>query len=798
MKSRLLGSEIKLLEENAALNLCKGYCEDSKSGENAGSATIVQQRLLNSCFSKEKNALHAVGCLNIVSDLIDAQEFHPTIAVILRKVIELVKGDIFMDKGCTVLACSAVSQKHADCEGTRAEILKLQTRIGLLRSEYLQLTKTYENIETELQEVVDNFNRDSAADTRLERSLKLLTQDIEEEMDLHGGLLEKIKLEGLEANKRSETLYDVSSKRNILRTSICAMRQKISGLKGEHDSADGTVPKHVYDELLDEIAGLKSRISETEKGTKGKQSSFLEVIKLIKDTEEELVKRRVEYDELTAAEEAVLKTLTPRPSWEKIEYACDAIVGGLEGSYSTRLGTQKLAQYIIDNNLDGTVLLKKQNELLDAQKRLKETKSKLRCARAFLSGKTLEKSKLQDKDAVVAAGVRSAQLEQEEEAAAAFWASGSTEKEAVPQDPKSTGFASIGLILLRMKYEKVRGGKKDEVATTALGRGGKIPTFLRTDGNLRLRPIPRPEMLELIRDVWGLKLAREKEQGQIVGLADAVHLLLKNRYGLQQVVAKWGYRLLYTLKRMLWDPDMGMFQLCLSKRVPEGTYLDQRAMVFALRNVLSKLSVVESGGTLGEVTKGSLRETLKSFFPTKSEDHMNALEEAINLEQPLDSVFIDILLDEEITEDTSDETEMNFINLVKSQHVDGIRDLYKALQERLVFVSTKTSGDRLKCKIGDITGSLKKVDPLLSQESLCYYLKNGLPKSISSEADAQLVIEGTLEVGDIDVKDFLDNLHHHVYKPTLNFDPITEPVLSTAYHNQLNQMRAFVQLGKNK
>ena len=88
-----------------------------------------------------------------------------------------------------------------------------------------------------------------------------------------------------------------------------------------------------------------------------------------------------------------------------------------------------------------------------------------------------------------------------------------------------------------------------------------------------------------------------------VRITDFFYIFLKNKCGIQTLVAEKAYNIIHALEKYVADADLEMFMLCLAGAVPDAAYYDQMEMLSALR-----VRVVSSGaGTRHEVSVAARR-----------------------------------------------------------------------------------------------------------------------------------------------------------------------------------------------
>ena len=112
---------------------------------------------------------------------------------------------------------------------------------------------------------------------------------------------------------------------------------------------------------------------------------------------------------------------------------------------------------------------------------------------------------------------------------------------------------------------------------------------------------------EIIADVWAKKKANDASKGSTSLLSNFFHQYLKNKYGMQAMVAKWAYSIMHALQQYRWDYAIDMFLLILSGEFSQDVYDDANIMIGHFKNFCERISDQEADNvTPGVVKKVSL------------------------------------------------------------------------------------------------------------------------------------------------------------------------------------------------
>ncbi|KAI8918748.1 hypothetical protein BC831DRAFT_516103 [Entophlyctis helioformis] len=198
-----------------------------------------------------------------------------------------------------------------------------------------------------------------------------------------------------------------------------------------------------------------------------------------------------------------------------------------------------------------------------------------------------------------------------------------------------------------------------------LGLGSSVPKLLRYKGKVQNRRLSKKDCLQLIRDTWEAKAvfdASPKNKGKRSKMSDFLFMYLKKRFGSQEIVAEWGYNLLDACKKHGFQSvDCQLFHDILNDDVHEEVYHKMQATMERLKNVFYRLDLhLHDGKARGFVPRRDVMLALKKFWPAKSEQQREMLENALESDQPGpnityrwlfesdgDSVFLDVVREQE-------------------------------------------------------------------------------------------------------------------------------------------------------
>ena len=261
----------------------------------------------------------------------------------------------------------------------------------------------------------------------------------------------------------------------------------------------------------------------------------------------------------------------------------------------------------------------------------------------------------------------------------------------------------------------------------ALGTGKDVPRFLRYRGKVRNRKIAKADLEVLVNQIWNeRRMQRILDPNEDTSLADFFYLFLRQKFGVQSIIAEWGYNILFGLEKYIWDADLELFLLCLTGAVSEEVYNDQVNMLFHLEKVMRRMDTTYLGykevhGAYmqhGVISRHDLEETLRNFFPLKSTNDFNAVLNALAKDCKGSKLRYQTLF----AEDTKGSQGM-FIEEIRDQHLKEIQEFTLRLEKAIIKRDVFGKG---KILVVDIREAIQSVDPDVEGMDLEAYLSRGL------------------------------------------------------------------------
>jgi len=221
----------------------------------------------------------------------------------------------------------------------------------------------------------------------------------------------------------------------------------------------------------------------------------------------------------------------------------------------------------------------------------------------------------------------------------------------------------------------------------AKGDAHNIPKYLRFNGKVRRRDLPKRDVELLVNDCWKQK-GEFDEANSAKGvprssLEEYLFIYLQKRFGLQAMIAEWGYNLLEALYKYRHDADEEIFLYVLRNKMHEDFYHKQMAMC---ENFEDELNKIYPDGTIP--TKPDLIEFLRTFFPSKSEERFDELTEALDEQCPGDGPLEwSTLMEEDRQGDQGP-----FAEAMRDQDLQERQEYFEDIEEALLLAAIKAVG----------------------------------------------------------------------------------------------------------
>ena len=312
-------------------------------------------------------------------------------------------------------------------------------------------------------------------------------------------------------------------------------------------------------------------------------------------------------------------------------------------------------------------------------------------------------------------------------------------------------FANIMSTILHSDALSGKDKKKVAVATKSvgeysrdsyfvgLGTGSNVPKYLRTNNKIRNRKLIKGTAEGMVKEAW-----REKMKwGQDMMMEDFFFAFLQKKFGLQAMIAEWGYNLINALKKYSYDADCELFLKFLQGEIGEEVYRDQMRMIEKYKEELRTADFAVGGKVIGRLPKQEFMRVTKEHFSNKSEEQLETLLECLEQDQQGDWVMYELLFEEDRSGDQgqfAEELRDQFL-AEREQYLETLED---ALIEAMGTTSETPYDDMItleQARIGILTADID-----CDYSTLNMYLRYGfdVPDEVNlDEAPVESVTLGT-------------------------------------------------------
>ncbi|XP_041376142.1 translin-associated factor X-interacting protein 1-like [Gigantopelta aegis] len=246
----------------------------------------------------------------------------------------------------------------------------------------------------------------------------------------------------------------------------------------------------------------------------------------------------------------------------------------------------------------------------------------------------------------------------------------------------------------------------------ALGTGDDVPVYLRYEGQVRNRKLGKRDCALLIRDIWREKGAHDaqKADGIRENMADFLHMYLKRRFALDQMVVEWGYNLEDACKRYENDENIGQFYGILTGKIDEETFHAQIQRVQQLITALTKADA--DHGNLGKLPRDIFKKTLEEFFEGISEEGLltfvNAAEVELDAKESQEFEYKNLFMEDDEGKCTS--------------FLEAVYKYWKEQKQKYVDDIKQQLEDTNPVSVDDLRRAIMLVDPEISDTQVAGYL----------------------------------------------------------------------------
>ncbi|XP_075796637.1 translin-associated factor X-interacting protein 1 isoform X2 [Pelodiscus sinensis] len=247
---------------------------------------------------------------------------------------------------------------------------------------------------------------------------------------------------------------------------------------------------------------------------------------------------------------------------------------------------------------------------------------------------------------------------------------------------------------------------KEKDTFPALGKGDKVPVYLRYEGQVKNKKLNKKDVVNILREIWKEKVSADQQKGKQSNLPEFFLSYLQKCYG-DAAAFDWAYTIHETVKLYRSNEAMSLFYDILSGKVDEAQFHGQAQLVCALQKELAA-SDASSSGT---VTTEQFSTALRAAFPLKSSEQLQELLDASRPQAGSPEELIDYRA--LFAEDEEGNVEP-FVAKLRSQYAGERQEYLRELRDQL--------GPVPEVKVEDLKAAFCAIDPAIDELTLEAYL----------------------------------------------------------------------------
>uniref|UniRef100_A0A452HT82 Translin-associated factor X-interacting protein 1 N-terminal domain-containing protein n=1 Tax=Gopherus agassizii TaxID=38772 RepID=A0A452HT82_9SAUR len=210
---------------------------------------------------------------------------------------------------------------------------------------------------------------------------------------------------------------------------------------------------------------------------------------------------------------------------------------------------------------------------------------------------------------------------------------------------------------------------KEKDSFPGLGKGDKVPVYLRYEGQVKNKKLNKKDVVNILKEIW-----KEKQSS----LPEFFLSYLQKKYG-DSSAFEWAYTIYENIKLYRSNEAMSLFYDILSGKVDEGLYHGQNQLI---ANLLKELMASDSSNS-GTLMTEQFSLALRAAFPLKSSDQIQELIDVsrYRAESPEDLIDYRSLF----IEDEEGNAEP-FVAKIRSQYASEKQEYLRELRNELVIL----------------------------------------------------------------------------------------------------------------
>uniref|UniRef100_A0A8C0G8K1 Translin-associated factor X-interacting protein 1 N-terminal domain-containing protein n=1 Tax=Chelonoidis abingdonii TaxID=106734 RepID=A0A8C0G8K1_CHEAB len=238
---------------------------------------------------------------------------------------------------------------------------------------------------------------------------------------------------------------------------------------------------------------------------------------------------------------------------------------------------------------------------------------------------------------------------------------------------------------------------KEKDSFPGLGKGDKVPVYLRYEGQVKNKKLNKKDVVNILKEIW-----KEKQSS----LPEFFLSYLQKKYG-DSSAFEWAYTIYENIKLYRSNEAMSLFYDILSGKVDEGLYHGQNQLI---ANLLKELMASDSSNS-GALMTEQFSLALRAAFPLKSSDQIQELIDASRYRAESPEELIDYR--SLFMEDEEGNAEP-FIAKIKSQYASEKQEYLRELRNEL--------GNTLEVEVDDLKTAFCAIDPAIDDLTLDAYV----------------------------------------------------------------------------
>uniref|UniRef100_K7FM23 Translin-associated factor X-interacting protein 1 N-terminal domain-containing protein n=1 Tax=Pelodiscus sinensis TaxID=13735 RepID=K7FM23_PELSI len=164
---------------------------------------------------------------------------------------------------------------------------------------------------------------------------------------------------------------------------------------------------------------------------------------------------------------------------------------------------------------------------------------------------------------------------------------------------------------------------KEKDTFPALGKGDKVPVYLRYEGQVKNKKLNKKDVVNILREIWKEKVSADQQKGKQSNLPEFFLSYLQKCYG-DAAAFDWAYTIHETVKLYRSNEAMSLFYDILSGKRGDGLMCTGAQLgAWAFRETGS-----DWAQSSAEISVRGLSTALRAAFPLKSSEQLQELLDA--------------------------------------------------------------------------------------------------------------------------------------------------------------------------